>query len=156
RVAAGGPETLVINEGRAFVNPRFSPDGRHIAVEVSGAIWLYDLDGRTFTRLADGGGFAEWSGDGNRLVFPSQRDSKNTVSWQPADGSSSAELLYKAPDPIMEALLSPDAKWLIYRTGPDAAHRRDIFAVPLDGDRKPVLLVGGPAYESHPRPSPDG
>ena len=40
-------------------NPRFSPDGHTIAVEVAetkgNTIWLYDLAGRTFTRLADGG-----------------------------------------------------------------------------------------------------
>ena len=73
----------------------------------------------------------------------------------PADGSGKAELLYQPEDPFNEAVMSPDGKWLIYRTAP-GPHNRDIYAVPLDGDRKPVLLVGGPAQESHPRVSPDG
>ena len=51
--------------------------------------------------------------------------------------------------------MSPDGKWLLYRTAP-GPHNRDIYAVPLVGDRKPILLVGGPPQESHPRVSPDG
>ena len=159
RVAAGRPETPLLDEARAFKNPRFSPDGHTIAVEVAetkgSSIWLYDLAGKTFTRLADGGSFAEWSGDGKRVVYRSSQEGKVAVSWQPADGSAQAEVLYQPEDVINEALLSPDGKWLIYRTAP-GPHNRDIFAVPLDGDRKPVLLVGGPAHESHPRLSPDG
>ena len=159
RVAAGRPETPLLDEARAFKNPRFSPDGHTIAVEVAetkgSSIWLYDLAGKTFTRLTDGGSFAEWSGDGKRVVYRSSHEGKVAVSWQPTDGSAKAEVLYQPEDVINEALLSPDGKWLIYRTAP-GLHNRDIFAVPLDGDRKPVLLVGGPAHESHPRLSPDG
>jgi serine/threonine-protein kinase len=64
-------------------------------------------------------------------------------------------LLYTADENVNEAIMSPDGKWLVYRTSPNAVHVRDIFAVPLNGDRKPVLLVGGPFQESHPRISPD-
>jgi Tol biopolymer transport system component len=159
RVTAGRPETRLLDEARAFRNPRFSPDGRKIAVEVAETkgsnIWVYDLGNSTFTRLTSGGSFAEWSPDGKRILFRSTHNGKPALSWQPADGSGVAELLYQPEDVVNEVLLSPDEKWLIYRTAP-GLHNRDIFAVPLDGDRKPVLLVGGPAHESHPRLSPDG
>jgi len=159
RVGAGRPETRLLDEARAFRNPRFSPDGRKIAVEVvepkGSNIWLYDLAAGTFTRLTDGGGFAEWSADGRRVLFRAANDGKFAIWWQPADGSGKAELVYQPEDVINEVLLSPDGKWVIYRTAP-GLHNRDIFAVPLEGDRKPVLLVGGPAHESHPRLSPDG
>ena len=158
RVAAGRTETRLFDELRAFRNPRFSPDGRKIAVEVietkGGNIWLYDLAGGTFTRLTDGGSFAEWSADGKRVLYRST-DGKLAFRWQLADGSAKSELLYQPDHVVNEVLLSPDGKWLVYRTAP-GLHNRDIFAVRLEGDRKPVLLVGGPAYESHPRLSPDG
>jgi len=153
------PESRLLDELRALRNPRFSPDGRKIAVEVTETrgsnLWLYDMANATFTKLTDDGTFPEWSGDGKRVVFRSTRGAKPGVWWQPADGSGKAELLYQPDDIFNEALLSPDGKWLLYRTAP-GIHNRDIFAVPLGGDRKPVLVVGGPAQESHARFSPDG
>jgi serine/threonine-protein kinase len=158
-IVAGRADVHLLDDMRAFRNPRFSPDGRTIAVAVAGtngsAIWLYDIAGKTFTKLSDDGAFAEWSGDGKHVLFRSVREGKSGVWWQPADGSGKAELLYQPEDVFNEAILSPDGKWLIYRTAP-GLHNRDIYAVPLDGDKKPVLLVGGPFQESHPRLSPDG
>jgi eukaryotic-like serine/threonine-protein kinase len=162
RTATGRPETRLLDEQRAFRSPRFSPDGRKIAVEVTATagsdIWLYDFANGTFTPLTTDGTNnvgAEWSGDGKRVLYRSTRSGKQAVWWQPADGSTKAELLYQPDEPFNEAIMSPDGKWLVYRT-PPGLHQRDIYAVPLEGDRKPILLVGGPAQESHPRVSPNG
>jgi Tol biopolymer transport system component/tRNA A-37 threonylcarbamoyl transferase component Bud32 len=162
RVTRGGEETRLLDELRAFRHPRFSPDGKRIAVGVTasagGDIWLYDLANRTFNPLTTdrNDNFApEWSSNGSRILFRSSRDGRNGVFWQAADGSGQAELLYQPEDEINEVLLSPDEKWLIYRTAP-GRNNRDIFSVPLDGDRKAVLLVGGPPQESHARFSPNG
>jgi Tol biopolymer transport system component len=165
RVGANGVETALLNEQRVFRAPRFSPDGRRIAVEVIGAggsnIWVYDVVSGTFTPVTTDGGYAnstpEWSADGKRVVFRSTRDARVGVWWQPADGSGTAELLHQPDHPINELVMSPDGKWLLYRTSP-GLQMRDIFAVPLsgEGDRKPILLVGGPSQESHGRLSPNG
>ncbi|HTI65435.1 MAG TPA: protein kinase, partial [Gemmatimonadaceae bacterium] len=157
--APGRPDVPLLDETRAFRDPRFSPDGKRIAVEVlepkGSNIWIYDVASATFTLLANEASFAEWSADGRRVLFRSTHNGKMGVWWAPADGSGSAELLYEPADLFNEAVMSPDGKWLLYRTAP-GVHNRDIYAVPLDGDRKPVLLVGGPAQESHPRLSPNG
>jgi serine/threonine-protein kinase len=162
RVAAGRPEVRLLDEPRAFRSPRLSPDGRKVAVEVTSTngsnIWVLEFANGTFTPLtsdANNNSLAEWSGDGRRVLFKSTHDGKQAVWWRPADGSRSAELLYQPADPFNEAVMSPDGKWLLYRTSP-GPHNRDIYAVPLEGDRKPILLVGGPPQESHPRVSPDG
>ncbi|HEV8446573.1 MAG TPA: protein kinase [Gemmatimonadaceae bacterium] len=155
------PETPLFDELRAFKNPRFSPDGQRVAVEVSGAvknaIWVYDRVNHTFSPLTSEqtASFPEWSPDGKRVLFRAGSASELGIFWQPIDGSSRAELLYKPEDVFNEALLSPDGKWLIYRTAP-GVHNRDIYAVALGGDKKAKLLVGGPAQESHPRVSPNG
>jgi Periplasmic component of the Tol biopolymer transport system len=44
----------------------------------------------------------------------------------------------------------------VYRTSPGAKFSRDIFAVPLEGEKIPVPIVTGPNAESFPRLSPDG
>jgi serine/threonine-protein kinase len=53
-------------------------------------------------------------------------------------------------------LISPDSKWLVFRTAPGATHSRDILAVPMQGERKVMSLVTGPSTESLPRLSPNG
>jgi serine/threonine-protein kinase len=149
-------------DARNFRNPRFSPDGRKLAVTViSGEgsdIYVYDRGDHTLARLTTDGvnSVPEWSPDGKRVLFKSTHDAQTPIRWRLADGSGPIEQLYDPEEPINEALLSPDGNWLIYRTAPNAAHVRDIFAVPLTGDRKPVLIEGGPSQESHPRLSPDG
>ena len=146
---------------RNYRYPRFSPDWRKVAVGVTDAkgsdIWVYDRVDHTFQRLTtDGTNFApEWSPDGKRILFRSTREGKSDVWWQVADGSAKAEPLYQG-ESVNEAVMSPDAKWLIYRTAPGGRFIRDIFAIPLTGDKTPVLLVGGPFQESHARVSPDG
>ena len=160
-VAQNGSESRVFEEQRGFRNPRFSPDGRKIVVTViearGSSLWVYDVASHTFTLLVNDANYAEWSPDSKRVLFRLVRNGGQGVWWQPVDGSAPAELLYKPEDSINEAILSPDGKWLVYRTAP-GTHNRDIFAVPLDSgrDRKAVLLVGGPAQESHMRLSPDG
>jgi serine/threonine-protein kinase len=155
------PEASLLDEPRPFKNPRFSPDGKRVAVEVSGAvkntIWVYDLANHILSPLTSEqtASFPEWSPDSRRVLFRAGTARELAIFWQPIDASSRAELLYKPQDVFNEAVLSPDGKWLVYRTAP-GVHNRDIFAVPLDGDKKARLLVGGPAQESHPRVSPNG
>ena len=161
RVQPGRPDAEVLKEQRGYKSPRLSPDGRTIAVEVAGRtgsdIWLYDVGSGTFAPLTTDGNsnsIPEWSADSKRVLFRSTRAGKQAVWWRPADGSSAAELLYEPPDGFNEIVMSPDGKWLVYRTTP-GQRNRDIYAVPMEGDRTPILLVGGPSQESHARVSPD-
>jgi tRNA A-37 threonylcarbamoyl transferase component Bud32 len=160
--STGKEDVVLLSEPKNYKTPRLSPDGKRIAVAVEGAsgsdIWVYDIGAHTFTRLTSEGDnwSPEWSPDGSRIVFTSDRGNERTVWWQPADGSARAELLHAADVATNEGLISPDGKWLIYRTGPTAAHPRDIFAVPMSGEKKPLALVEGPASEIMPRVSPDG
>ena len=156
-----GEAALPMSPGN-YNAPRLSPDGRRIAVIVRGAVsndvWVYDIAATTFTRLTTEGrnSAPEWSPDGTRIYFKSMRGGTTSIWWQPADAGAKAEVLFQPDEAFNEALLSPDGKWLLYRTAPGTVHPRNIFGVPLAGDKRPVDLVTGPSQATHPRLSPDG
>ncbi|MBA3341831.1 MAG: PD40 domain-containing protein [Gemmatimonadaceae bacterium] len=164
-VMAGAGSTspvALIREPGSYSTPRFSPEGGRVAMTVFGTnatdIWIYNIARNTFTRLTTEGVNVrpEWTADGRYVVFISTREGKSGIWRQPADGSGAAELLYQPEIEPFEAIVSPDMKWLVFRTAPGAKHSRDILAVPLTGDRTVVPIVTGPNSESLPRLSPDG
>jgi eukaryotic-like serine/threonine-protein kinase len=161
-LAGGGTETPVRSDAAAYATPRFSPDGRRIAVAVStrdGAdIWVQDRVANTFTRLTTVGinTAPEWSPDGRRVLYKSNIDGRIRIMWVPVDGSARADTLYVPDVDLNEAVLSPDGRWLVVRTIPGGAYPRDIFAVDLTGDRKLQPMATGPTSEQMPRLSADG
>ena len=83
-----------------YLYPRFSPDGRQVAVEVDNGtdanIWIYDLSGATALRRLTFGGrnrVPAWSADGQRVAFQSDRDGDLAIFSQRADGAGPAERL---------------------------------------------------------------
>jgi serine/threonine-protein kinase len=68
--------------------PRISPEGRRLALNVAGDLWVYDLGGRPPIKLTfDGAAFTSlWSPDGHRLIY---ENSNGTLQSIPADGSTS-------------------------------------------------------------------
>jgi len=93
-------------------------------------------------------------------VAYSERDSAGLwrIAWQPADGSGQPELVaagelasYRAWD----LAFSADGRWLAAAGNP-SGQGKDIYAIPLTGDRRPVPLVATEANESDPAISPDG
>jgi Tol biopolymer transport system component len=83
----GQSEATIAASLKGVSNPRLSPDGRSLAVVISGDVWRYDLDGRPPIKLT----FAEkqysplWTRDGQRVV--SEVSGKNQLAAVPADGS---------------------------------------------------------------------
>ena len=62
-------------------------------------IWIYDLSGTTSMRqltFAASNRFPMWSGDGERIVFQSDREGEPALFWQRADGGGVAERLVNA------------------------------------------------------------
>jgi len=162
-VAAGSTTTAaLIREPGSYSTPRISPEGGRVAITVFSAnatdIWIYDIARNTFTRLTTEGANVrpEWTSDGRYVIFISTRAGKSGIWRQPADGSGPAELLYQPDLEPFEAIVSPDMKWIVFRTAPGAKNSRDILAVPFTGDRKVTEVVTGPETESLPRLSPDG
>jgi serine/threonine-protein kinase len=157
----GSRDSLVAG-GRMYAFPRFSPDGRQLAVAAAeGAgqdIWVVDLASRTSSRLTSTGAAErpEWTPDGRRIAYVSGPvGGRADLWWQPADGSGAPERVATLPNSIREVSFSPDGRLAVLRADtPRLQHQ--IWLVPLDAERTPRPLVVGEFDAMSARVSPDG
>jgi len=156
-----GHEQSLTKEQRIFRAPCFSPGGKRVAVGIYNKggydIWVYELEQGPLTRLTfEGDGwYPRWTPDGQRVAFCSNRAGTYDLYWKQADGSSAAEPLLIAEFPQYEISFSPDNKLLVYREiHPDTG--RDIWILPLEGERKPQPFLQTSFNEFTPILSPDG
>jgi len=120
-------------------------------------IWVLDLARGVRTRLTFGpvaNTAPIWSPDGVWVVYVSPRDGHFNLYRKHADGSGAEELLLSDDTPILPCDWSRDGKFLLYsRPFSAAGPLRQTWSLPLEGDRKPSMVVdrGGAA-----KISPDG
>lgn len=163
-VAGGTPRALA----RGY-DPVVSPDGRLIAYERGGRIWLMRPDGSDQRRLtANGGGHPVWSPSGRRLVYmawnsdncyPGSTKCAITDIWTVnVDGSGEQKLLEGALQPVW----SPRGRRLLFRrfVGPAEADMGvgALMVAWADGSHVRTLFPG-PTYDatrSQPAWSPNG
>src|SRR5262249_19179146 len=83
----------------SYTDPRVSPDGNQIALELvdDGSISIYQLSGKSqLRRLTFGGSIHSqpvWAPDGKRIAYRSSREGKAGIFVQNADGSGPPERL---------------------------------------------------------------
>ena len=140
-----------------FLDPRFSPDGRRIAVSLGANIWLLDRNQGALTRLSFDSSASRpvWSRDGRHVAYVRQIGASVDLRLVNADGSAPAELLLAMTGyGVWEGLFTPDGRSLVVRTvgGPGS---RELWRVALDSARQPVPLIRSPADEVSPTLSPD-
>jgi Tol biopolymer transport system component len=149
----------------SFANPALSADGRRLAIErvdppaTTQDIWLLDIARGTRVRFtfdpgADNG--AIWSPDDRRLVYASRRAPMPTAFYERDASASGAERLV-AQFPITGTLptsWSSDGRQIVYQVAGKTGW--DIYGLPLDSNRRPVLLVQTAGNDVHGELSPDG
>lgn len=158
-----GREEPIGAAARAYVYARLSPDGTRVALDVQDDnrdIWVWDLRRQTLTRLTTDPALDRmpvWTRDGRRIIFGSDREGSNSLFWQSADGSVSAErLLTQSPEGgLFPFSVSPDGSRLLLRDTLPATGT-DIFSLSLDGSRRLEPLVQTPFIDSTAEISPDG
>ena len=165
RVDRRGVSSSLVAERMRYMQPRFSPDGRRLALlktspdvaDVYADVWLYDLARGAMSRLT----FAEgddvtpvWSPDGAFVAFASNRDSARPELYRkPADGSGEAERLSVSEDVQLPSDWSPDGKHLAFsRFGRTSG----VYVLDVHGDREPTAFVETPFDESDASFSSDG
>jgi len=162
-VDRSGQETeKVVYPDTSSPGPSLSHDGRRIALfrYASGNmdIWTYDTARRAWSRVTFDSGddiFPVWSPDDSRIVFGSRRGEMN-LYWKPLNGPpGSEELLLSSSAPKFPMDWSRDGRFLLYDTA-DPKGSVDIWALPLDGARKPFEVVKTEFNERMGQFSPDG
>jgi serine/threonine-protein kinase len=169
-LSRGGMTTTPLREGPAS-NPRFSPDGDRLALQIHDGtqldIWIYQWSRDTLTRLtfdpADDAA-PVWSPDGRHLVFSSSRGENGipNLYWRPSDGSGEAGRLTESENHQYASSWHPSGRFLAF-TGPGPQTGRDVKILEMEGDEASVwapgaqtTFAGGPFTEGHAAFSPDG
>ena len=154
----------------AFSFPRFSPDGRRLAMAISDGrqsdIWVYDWQRDILTRITSEPTIEAspvWTPDGTGLVFSSSRDSNvANLFWRRADGTGAEQRLTTSDLPQMANSIDPSGRLLVLHEGDPATARQNLTIVPLERDGTavkagpPRVLIGGPFLKANARISPDG
>jgi serine/threonine-protein kinase len=165
-------KTSVLRAAKAdWANPRFSPDGQKLAVDISDGkqrdIWVYEWARDTLTQLTFDPGqdaFPVWTPDGRRVVFASDRAKAGVFNlyWVNADGTGEVTRLTDSPDNQEPWSWHPSGKFLAFQANRGAT-RNDLLILPMEGDAargwtpgKPTVFLSTPAAEASPMFSPDG
>lgn len=142
-----------------FYGPRFSPDGRRIALSRGETtLWIFDRAEQSLTRLPlDGASFRPvWTPDGRQIGYVRLTGSRLDLRIMNADGGAPPEslLAITSAEP-WHVLFTPDNRSLVVRTvgGPGV---RDIWLMRRDSGSALVPLVQTPANDVSPSLSPDG
>ena len=137
--AAGGEAKELDLGGGSQSRPRFSPDGKRLAYQSGGQVWVVDLstkDKRQVAKLSGGAAGQTWSPDGKWLAFLS------TTVPSGVDAENAAYLKAKGDSKVSGRLYST----LTYRhwnEWKDAKQVSHLFVVPVDGSAAPRDLTAG-------------
>jgi Tol biopolymer transport system component len=161
-VALDGTSRALFSEPHQFGSPRFSPDGKRVALNRADAssseIWIYDLEARSPRRLTAEGGQndrPEWSPDGTRILYRTSRMGPNKFYWQAENGTDSARALLSLTGVVADAQLTPDGTQVIFRTQRSRSGM-DILSAPVLGTQQPTGIAATRFDEYMPRLSRDG
>jgi serine/threonine-protein kinase len=161
RVDRSGAVSALLDQPGAYASPRFSPDGRRLALTVlkegNFDVWVYDLERHVLTRLT----FSEdtdteqiWSPDGSELAFGSNRGHKATTLFRkPSDGSGEEQVIAPTDVDVWPTSWSPDGKHIAF-----SASRKtfDVGVVALGAKPEYQWPVATGFVEIDPAFSPDG
>ena len=160
---ATGEETFLGVPPRLYLNPRISPDGTRVAVEVNEQqrdIWIWELTGTTLTRLTFDAAVdisPAWTPDGQRVVFASRRAGPQKLFWRAANGTGVAEPLGESERLRSPQAVAPDGTVVIVEeTSTTIFDSADLTTVALTGDPVREELLVTAFDERNPVFSPDG
>jgi Tol biopolymer transport system component len=145
-------------------NLELSPDDRFLAITrrsigaVPNDVMIFDTLRGGMSRLATTPGDTPqtiWSPDSKFVIWNDFSDGKFRLLKKLASGAGEAEVLLESPVRLYPTSWSPDGRVILY-TAVDNASKRDIWVLPLDGDRKPYVFFKSPLEDRDADFSPNG
>jgi Tol biopolymer transport system component len=148
----------------AYDDPQISPDGKRLSFTLETSlydIWVYDIARGVKTRLTFGSSSSQanqgglWSPDGRQIAYSCTRPAKFGICLRPSDGSGKEEVIHPGNEqPRYPTDWSPDGKVLTYYES--GLGTREIWMLPLTGERKPYPFLQSQFSQLGALFSPDG
>ena len=117
-------QVRVVASGSSFANPSWSHDGQRLLFIEYGdglprvnEINLLDGSEKTIIHAAGWTRSPQFTDRGKAVYFNSNMDGKRTVYRQSLDEGAKPEPVTDLEGPLIDGLVSPDDKWLIFRRG---------------------------------------
>lgn len=158
-----GQKLGTVGQPDIYTAPAFSPDGARVAVGVGNYgkrdIWVYETKRGTASRLtfnpADDFDPA-WTADGSRILYSSDRSGQIDIYQKDANGLGNTQPVFQSKDQA-KALddLSADGRYAIYDNS-GSSSSKELWVLPLVGERKPFVFVQGDFGAFSARFSPNG
>jgi eukaryotic-like serine/threonine-protein kinase len=150
-----------------FYGGLLSPDGKRAVVEIyepnidKSELWIMELESGVRRRLTSGpsgNAGAVWSPDGGRIAFSSDRTHQADLYEKAVSGSVTDHALIEAEGQKLASDWSPDGRYVLYwEREPRGLRRVGLMALPLFGDRKPIVVLEPTSREDfRAKFSPDG
>jgi Tol biopolymer transport system component len=144
-------------------NPRLSPDGRRIALDITDRqsgntdVWIYEASGGVPSRFTSHPSLDTapiWSPDGARIVFNSLRQSHPDLYRKAATGVGSDEPILVSTRTKYPLDWSRDGRMILFRAI-DENSNFELWYLPA-ADRQPIPYLKSKFGVSHGQFSPDG
>jgi Tol biopolymer transport system component len=158
-----GTVLKTIGEEGDYRDITLSPDGTRVIVHRhedpgGGGLWLLDTVRGTTSRFTFAQSHdvqAQWSPDGTRVVFGSNRDGGVINLYQKlSNGAGPDEVLFTSAENKGASDWSSDGRFIVLELN-HSKTRSDVWVLPLAGDRKPSPFLQSEFAEGHGRLSPD-
>ncbi len=153
-----GRVTVVQDQPRAYHHPRFAPDGRRVALDITDAdsrdLWIVHLSDRRMSRLTVGETANDpyWSPDGRQLAYTAAPGSARSVFMRNADGSGTRDSVFGNENDYSSGTWFPDGRMLVVSSALSAG----LWAIPLGNTDEAARVAGSRPTEAYPAFSRDG
>lgn len=159
-----GKELQAVGKAGPMFRFRLSPDEKLVSMSSRGTgnvnndILVTDIARGASSRLASFPGDTPesiWSPDGKYVVWNERAGTKIRLMKKLASGAGEAEVLLESEvSGIVPSDWSSDGKFMLYTSFNN--RNRDIWVLPLEGDRKPFPYIQTPSDDQSAVFSPDG